>query len=68
MEKAIMKILGAYISRNETCFVNDFEFITKETDEKYKVGTFETDKIGNEFKGSYYVTLGNHGVQIEEIM
>jgi hypothetical protein len=67
MEKAIMKVLSAYVSRNETCFINDFEFIEKETDEKYKVGTSETDKYGNEFKGSYYVTLSNHGLQIKDI-
>jgi len=68
MEKAIMKILGAYISRNETCFVNNFEFIEKITEEKYKVGTSETDRYGNEFKSSYYVALYNHGLMIKEIM
>lgn len=68
MEKGIMKILSAYISRNETCFINDFEFITKVDEEKYKVGTLEIDKSGNEFKATYYVTLGNHGLKIEEIM
>jgi hypothetical protein len=68
MEKVIMKVLSAYVSRNETCFINDFEFSTKETEEKYKVGTCETDKYGSEFKGSYYVTLGDHGLLIEDIM
>jgi hypothetical protein len=68
MEKAIMKVLSAYVSRNETCFINDFEFITKEADDKYKVGTLELDKAGNEFKGSYYVTMSNHSLSIQEIL
>jgi hypothetical protein len=68
MEQAIMKVLCAYISRNETCFVNDFEFISEVDKDLYKVGTLEIDKTGNEFKVTYYVTLGNHGLKIEEIM
>lgn len=63
-----MKILGAYVSRNETCFINDFEFITEIEDKKFKVGTIEIDKFGNEFKGTYYIVLRNHGLSIEEIM
>lgn len=68
MEKAIKKVLSAYISRNDTCYINNFEYITKIDEGRYKVGTFEIDKNENEFKGTYYITLSNHGMQIEEIM
>lgn len=76
MKKAIMKIMSAYVSRNETCFIKEFEFITKvgstvstnQCSDKYKVGTIEIDKMEHQFNGSYYITLGNHGVIIEEIM
>lgn len=68
MEEGIKKILSAYITRNNTCFVNDFEYIEKLSENKYKVGVNEIDKMGNTFNSAYYITLRGHGLSIEEIM
>lgn len=68
MEESIKKILGAYISRNNSCFVDSFEFIEKLSDNKYKVCVSEIDKMRNTFKSAYYITFKNHGLSIEEIM
>lgn len=68
-ERTVKQMLETWVNRNDGCFVSSYNFIDKESSNKYKISTNEKDCNGELFMGCLYeVWINDIECRIVEII
>lgn len=64
--QTITKMLELYVSRNNSCYIKDYNYIKIISETEYKISVIETDKCDNIFVSVYNIFINDDEFRIME--